>query len=365
MRSGALGTALLSGLLLLTSGCDGTESLSIVGPDQAAVGELTTFYVSTDPGCGKAFGGPSDPTGLLCPPTHGLATLVDASCDGGACSLESVDSQTESNNLITLHIVGNTAGATVLHVRAALTDGSQMSATSSVSFVTATGLHVSCALATGGPGLLPPRGQCGGMYPVFTSSSWQWTITFDSASGPLAVDDPSVAVQGDSVAFDSASSSFQSGSTTGLTQVVISSRQFTKTVPVRVVSVADVVSGELVAVTPTDGIDEEIAQLGPAPSTLWYPTQNGLRFGGDAPGTVALQSLLTLSDGTQVYGGGGLFASDHPEVCTVGPFAAGANLLQQTSVQPECLADGSATFTATVGAATIAWPVTVAPPPGP
>ena len=78
-----------------------------------------------------------------------------------------------------------------------------------------------------------------------------------------------------------------------------------------------------------------------------------------------IQVLLTLSDGTQAYGGGGLFASDHPEVCTLAALPPGANLLQQTSVQTDCLADGSATFTATVGAATIAWPVTVAPPPGP
>jgi hypothetical protein len=365
MLSGAFGTALLLGLSILANGCDGTESLSIVGPDQAAVGELTTFYVSTDPGCGKAFGGPSDPTAVFCPPTHGLATLLDATCDGGACALESADPETSSNDLITLHVVGNTAGPTVLHVRAALTDGSQLSATSSVSFVTATGLHVSCALATPDGGLFPPRGQCGGMYPVFTSSRWKWTISFDSDSGPLAAYDSSLAVEGDAVVFDSSSGSFQSGSTTGSAQVVISSRQFTKTVPVRVVSRSDIVSGQLFSVTPTDGIDEEIAQIGPAPSTLWYPTRNELRFAGDAVGTVALQSLLTLSDGTQVYGGGGLFASDHPEVCTVGPLAAGADLLQQTSVWPECLADGSATFTATVGAATIAWPVTVAPPPGP
>jgi hypothetical protein len=179
---------------------------------------------------------------------------------------------------------------------------------------------------------------------------------------------PIVAVQGDAVTFDSASGWFHAGSTTGTAQVTISSPsslQSTKTVPVRVVSVNDVVSGELRLVTPTDGIDQEIAQIGPAPSTLWYPTQNGLHFDGDAPGALAIQSLLTLSDGTQVYGGGGLFASDHPDVCTTEPLAAAANLLQQTSVETDCLADGSATFAATVGAATITWPVMVAPPPGP
>ena len=221
-------------------------------------------------------------------------------------------------------------------------------------------------MAQYGEGILPPYGQCGGLYPVFTSSSWAWTISFDSDSGLLPSFDTSVVVQGDAVAFDSASGAFQSGSATGTAQVTISSRQFTKIVPVRVVSMTDVVSGELRLVTLTDGIDQEIPQIGPAPNTLWYPTtQAGLQFDGDAPGTVAIQPLLTLSDGTQAYGGGGLFASDHPDICTMASLSASANLLQQTEVRTDCKADGSATFSATVGAATISWPVTIVPPPAP
>jgi hypothetical protein len=240
-----------------------------------------------------------------------------------------------------------------------------MTMTSPLSFVTATGLHLTCALAVYGDGFMPPYGQCGGLYPVFTDSSWRWTVAFDTDQGLLGVADPSFSVQGNTVTFDSASRSFQSGSTNGTAQVVISSREFTKTVPVRVVSTSDIVSGELRLVKRADGIEQEIAQIGPAPSTLWYPTRNGLAFDGDDPGGVAIQPLLTLSDGTQVYGGGGYFASDHPAVCTVGPLSAAANLVQQTTVSTDCRSDGSATFAATVGVATITWPVTVAPPPSP
>jgi hypothetical protein len=355
----AFGATLGLGLQIVANGCASPESLYIQGTNKAVVGELAIFYVSTNPGCGKAIGGPSDPTAILCPPSHGVSMLVDAVCDGGACVLDSFEPP-NSNDLLILHVIGITAGPTVLRVRAILEDGSELSATSSVSFVTATGLHAHCALAVVAGGLLPAFGQCGGLYPVFTGSSWKWTISFDTDSGPLGVADPSFSVQGDAVVYDSASGSFRSGSTTGTAQVMISSRQFTKTVPVRVVSTTDVVSGELRLADQTDGIEQEISQIGPAPNTLWYPTRNGLQFEGDSPGTVAILSLLTLSDGTQVYGGGGLLASDHPEVCSAYPRAAGANLLQQTSVLTDCRSNGSATFTAAVGVATITWPVTVA-----
>jgi hypothetical protein len=359
----ALGALVVLGLSIVANGCDSTASLHVMGPDKAAVGEPAIFYVTTDPGCGKAFGGSTDPTGDFCPPVGSLTSTVDAACDGSACTVESVE-LVSSNNVIVLHIVGNTAGPTVLRVRAALSDGSHLSTTFSVTFVTATGLHATCAVAQKAEGITTPYGQCGGLYPVFTSSSWVWWVAFESDSGLVTSFDTSVAVQGDAVAFDSASGVFQSGSMTGTAQVTISSRQFTKTVPVRVVSMTDVVSGEVRLVTLTDGIDQEIAQIGPAPSTLWYPTKAGLHFSGDAPGTVGIVSLLTLSDGTQAYGGAGLFASDHPEICTMDPLSASANLLQQTVVFTDCKADGSATFSATVGAATINWPVTVAPPPG-
>jgi hypothetical protein len=106
----------------------------------------------------------------------------------------------------------------------------------------------------------------------------------------------------------------------------------------------------------SDGVEQPIAQLGPAPGTLWYPRQYG-RFQGDDD-SVEIMSLLTLADGSQVYGGAGFYASDHPEVCTPGEFPANANPIQQTFLYPSCFSVGTATFSATVGAAAITWPVT-------
>ena len=210
-----------------------------------------------------------------------------------------------------MNVVGSVVGPTVLRVRAELDDGSQLSATTSVSFATPTGLHVACnAALVGGYPSGVPYGQCGGLYPVFTDSSWRWTWTFDSDAGPLPVYGPSIAVQGSAVTYDGSSDSFQSGSADGTAEVVIASRLFAENVPVRVVSTADVVSGEARLVTFSDGIEQPLAQVGPAPSTLWYPQEYG-RFEGDN-GSVGIMPLLTLADGSQVYGGGGLFASDHP-----------------------------------------------------
>jgi hypothetical protein len=269
----------------------------------------------------------------------------------------------DADGFIRANVVGSAPGPTTLRVRAAVDDGSQMSATFAVSFFTATGLHVTCDHADAGDQLLlPPFGQCGGLHPVFTNSSWRWIVMFDSDSGPLWVFNPSITLEGTGVTFDATTGWLQSGAQSGTAQVTIASRQFTKIIPIRVVSLTDVASAELRLVTPTDGIDQELTQVGPAPSTLWYPTQNGLRFAGDT-GTAEIMPLLTLADGSQVYGGAGLFSTDHPEVCTVTALPAGANLVQQTEVQPDCRAVGSVTFVATVGPTSITWPVMVAAPP--
>jgi hypothetical protein len=364
----AFGVVLALVCSIVLNGCDGSTSLLLEGPTEAAIGDPMTFYVVVDEVCnGKVFGGPSDPTGEFCSGGPKVTKLLDAACDDDACVVESIAAP-DADGAVRLAVVGSAPGPTVLRVRAAIDDGSEMSATAALSFVTPTGLSVSCDPAQAGAQELGvPYGQCGGLYPVFTDSDFKWTISFQSDAGPIPSFNPSVAVEGDALTFDSASGWFHAGSTTGTAQVMISSSSsppLTKTVPVRVASANDVVSGELRLVTPTDGIDQAIAQIGPAPSTLWFPSQGGRHFDGEAAGGV-IQVLLMLSDGTQAYGGGGLFASDHPEVCTLAASPPGANLLQQTSVHTDCLADGSATFTATVGAATIAWPVTVVPPPGP
>jgi len=358
----ALAALLLLALAILTNGCEGDVTLFIRGSDKAAVGELAAFDVMRNAQCGGKFGGPSDPTGVfsVCPGLHGLKSLLDVACDGDACVVDSVDPP-DAYGAIRVKIIGNTAGPAVLRIRAAVDDGSELSGTVSLSFVTATGLHVGCGAARAADQTAAsPFGQCGGLYPVFTDAGWRWQISFDSDSGLLQTIDPLLSLKGDTVTFDGAGGWFQSGSTTGTTQVTISSRQFTKTVPVRVTSVDDVVGGELRVVTPTDGIEQEIAQLGPAPSTLWYPGRNGL---DGYTFTSRIMPLLTLSDGAQVYGGGGLFASDHPDVCSVASFPAGTDLMQETELEIDCKAVGSVTFAAPVGATTITWPVTVVPPP--
>jgi hypothetical protein len=282
--------------------------------------------------------------------------VLTAACDDAACAVESVDAP-EVNGTVAVNVVGSVVGPTVLRVRAQLDDGSEMSATSSVSFATPTGLHVACDTAlVGGSPSGAPYGQCGGLYPVFTDSSWRWTLRLDSDAGPLPLYGPSISVQGSALTYDAASYSFHSGSEDGTAEVAIASRLFAADVPVRVVSMADVVSGEARLVTLSDGVEQPIAQLGPAPGTLWYPRQYG-RFQGDDD-SVEIMSLLTLADGSQVYGGAGFYASDHPEVCTPGEFPANANPIQQTFLYPSCFSVGTATFSATVGAAAITWPVT-------
>jgi len=357
----ALGALLAIGLSVGVSACGDSESLTIYGPATAAVGELAVYSAAAGLDCPKkVFGGPSDPTGafIICHPYHNLTKIVAATCDGDACAVESVDPPSATGDAA-LHVVGSVAGPTVLRVRAELDDGSQLNATASISFVTPTGLHASCDVSEAG--VPTPYGQCGGLYPVFANSYWKWIVSFETDAGLVPAFDPSIGLQGSAIEYDNTTGWFGAGPTDATTEVVISTRQLTETVPVRVVSPADVVSGEVRLVTLGDGIEQEIAQIGPAPSTLWYPTKNGARFDGDVGGGGILP-LLTLADGSQVYGGAGLFASDHPDVCTI-EFPTGANVIQQTLMSPYCTAVGTATFSATVGAASIAWPVTVASPP--
>ena len=351
------------GLPIAVNGC-GSESLWFNGPTAAPLGELTTFGVSAELPCGgKVFGGPSDPTGdlMVCNRLHEITKLLAAACDDGACVVESVTGPGKYGDF-DVNVVGSVVGPTVLRVRAELDDGSQLSATTSVTFATPTGLHVACnAALVGGYPSGAPYGQCGGLYPVFTDSSWRWTWTFDSDAGPLPVYGAAVAVQGSAVTYDGSSYAFHSGSADGTVEVVIASRLFAVDVPVRVVSIADVVSGEARLVTFSDSLEQPLAQVGPAPGTLWYLQEYG-RFEGDN-GSVGIMPLLTLADGSQVYGGGGLFASDHREICTVNELSPGGKAIQTTFLDPHCTTAGDVTFSATVGAAAITWPVTSVIPP--
>src|SRR5690349_5314148 len=96
---------------LAAAGC-GSERLWLPGPATAAVGELTLFSVSADLPCGgKIFGGPSDPTGDLqiCRPFHKITKVVDASCEGDGCVIESIDPPND-NGFTYLNVVGNADG---------------------------------------------------------------------------------------------------------------------------------------------------------------------------------------------------------------------------------------------------------------
>ncbi|HEY4395725.1 MAG TPA: hypothetical protein VGP64_16760, partial [Polyangia bacterium] len=261
-----------------------------------------------------------------------------------------------------INLVGSVVGPTVLRLRARLDDGSEMSATSSIAFATPTGLHVTCSQALlGGYADGAPYGQCGGHSPVFTNSSWRWTFSFDSDAGPLPVYNPSITVQGSAVTFDDTNDWFQSGATDGTAEVVIASRLFAEDVPVKVVLPADVVSGEVRLVTLSDGIEQPIADLGPAP-TRWYPIPH-IPFDGD-DGTQMILPRLTLADGTEAYGGGGLFTSDHPEICYfyANPQDQTGGFIQETALDPQCYRIGEVSFSAMIGAASITWPVTVEQP---
>ena len=235
-RPRVLGALLAIGLSVGVSACGDAESLAVSGPGTAAVGELAVYSAAAGLVCpDKVFGGPSDPTGafIICHPYHNLTKITAATCDGDACVVESIDPPS-ATGYVALHVVGSVAGPTVLRVRAELDDGSQLDATASISFVTPTGLHASCDVSEAG--VPTPYGQCGGFYPVFANSYWRWIVSFESDAGLVPAFDPSIGLQGSAIGYDATTGWFGAGPTDAMTQVVISTRQFTETVPVRVVS---------------------------------------------------------------------------------------------------------------------------------
>jgi hypothetical protein len=244
-------------------------------------------------------------------------------------------------------------------------DGAELSSAVPVTFVVATGLHVICAATLTTDGLMVnPAGQCGGHYPVFTDSVWQWKIVFASDAGNLGASSATTSVGGDGSVTGGVAGGYltlQSGSSPGLGQVQISSRQFMESIPVRVVSPADVMAGELELVTDIyahDGIEQDITTLGPAPNTLWYGDAHHRSFDGDA-GNTNIVSRLTLTDGSAAFGGAGLFLSDHSDVLKLFGVSSGGSQLQLTALQLNPASVGTATGSANIGAAQVAWPIQV------
>jgi hypothetical protein len=350
---------------LLTLGCAGDPTLYIAGPTTGPVGEVSGYMLSINAKCGgKPFGGPADPVPLVCPKVPHLAEVIEAACDNGACTIDSI-SPPDQDGFIAVGVVGSQSGDTTLRVRARGADGAELSSTLPVTFVVATGLHVVCdGTLIGQASMMRPAGQCGGHYPVFTDSSWRWRLAFTSAAGDLIALSVTANVSGDgSVTASLAGSNLvlRSSSSPGMVDVQVSSRQFMKSVPVRVVSPADVVMGELQIVSdavPNDGIDQDITTLGPAPNTLWYGDSKHRIFDGDT-GNMSIQPVLKLTDGSTAFGGGGLFVSDHPDVARLFGVSGGGTQLQQTSLQITVAGVGNATASATIGSAQLTWPIQV------
>src|SRR4029077_21210766 len=122
--------------------------------------------------------------------------------------------------------------------------------------------HAACYQAQeGGYVLGTPFGQCGGFYPVFANTDWRWALTFDSDAGPLPVYKPSITIQGSAVTFDDVNDWFQAGSANGTAEVAIASRLYSEAIPVKVISPAEVVSGEARLVMLSDGVEQAIVEL--------------------------------------------------------------------------------------------------------
>lgn len=350
---------------LLTLGCAGDPTLYIAGSSTAPLGEVSGYMLSINATCGgKPFGGSGDPVPLVCPKVPHLAEVLEAVCDNDACAIDSV-SPPDADGFIAVGLVGSQAGDTTLRVRVRGADGAELRNTLPLTFVAATGLHVVCdGTLAGQASMMRPEGQCGGHYPVVTDSSWRWRLAFSSAVGDLLAPSVTAKVSGDgdvTAALSGSNLVLQSGSSSGTVDVQISSRQFVKSVPVRVVSLADVVTGELQMVdhaVPNDGIDQDIVMLGPAPNTLWYGDSHHRMFDGDT-GSVSIEPVLTLSDGSTVFGGAGLFVSDHPDVVRLFGISGGGTLMQQTSLQITVAGVGTATASATIGSAQVTWPIQV------
>jgi len=354
------------GLCAIASGCTGDPYLFIAGPSKAPVGEVVGFGLSTNAPCYTSpFGGPSDPAnGFHCSRPSHLKEVLDVACDDGACTVENI-SPPDETGVIGVIVVGSQAGDTVLRARARTTDGTELSNTFPISFVVATDLRVLCdgTLTTAGL-MIPPSGQCGGHYPVFTDSAWQWKLAFASPAGDLFASSVTANVVGGDAVTGSLAGvtlTLRSGSSPGMVEVQLSSRQFMKNIPVRVVSLADVVSGELQMVSDgsvNDGINQDIASLGPAPTTLWYGDRHYRLFDGDT-GNISIRPLLTLADGSTVFGGGGLFVPDDPDLLSIYGLDGGGTQLQLTKVQPWIRGAGNTVVSATIGAAQITWPIQI------
>jgi hypothetical protein len=369
---------LLAGVAATAAGCgDAHATFEVQAPALAAVGEPALVSLVNQGPCygGRVFGGPSDPTGvtLTCPKVPQLTEVLEAGCDDGACVMETATPDA-APGYIHLTIVGQRAGDAVLRVRARTDDGGEVQGTAAVTFADATGLVVRCAATLDDAGImLPPVGQCGGHYAVFTGSTWAWTVALETTAGKIPLIEMTAAVRGGdgvttTVTSGSGDVALTSGSAPASVEVDVASRTVTTTVPVRVASPDEVVSGEVRLVENPDpgfgvegdgGIAADIADSGPPPSTLWYLDLSDQLYAGDTQSGFTIRPLLALAGGGAVFGGGGLFTSSDPAVVELRPLDRGGTPLQQFWLSPNVHAAGAVTFSATFGGAYVEWPVTI------
>jgi hypothetical protein len=361
----------------MAAGCgDGHATFEVQAPGLAAVGEPAPVTLVNQGPCygGKVFGGPSDPTGvtLTCPKVPQLTELLEAGCDDDACAIETT-SPGATPGWIQLTIVGQRAGDTVLRVRARTDDGGEVQGTAAVTFADATGLVVRCAPTLSADGImLPPAGQCGGHYAVFTGSSWAWKVALQTTAGEIGLVELTATVNGGdgvtaAVASGSAAVTLTAGSASASVEVDLATRTVATAVPVRVAAPDEVVSGELRLVENADpgfgvegdGIAADIADAGPPPSTLWYLDLSDQLYAGDKQSGFTIRPLLALAGGGAVFGGGGLFTSTDPTAAELRPLDGGGTPLQQFWLDVNVHAARPVTFSATIGSAYVEWPVTI------
>jgi hypothetical protein len=374
----AVAALLLAGVAVTPAGCgDAHATFEVQAPALAAVGEPALVSLVNQGPCygGKVFGGPSDPTGvtLTCPKVPQLTEVLEAGCDDDACVMETASADA-APGYIHLTIVGQRAGDAVLRVRARTDDGGEVQGTSAVTFADATGLVVRCAPTLSAEGImLPPTGQCGGHYAVFTGSSWAWKVALQTSAGQIGLTELTATVSGGdgvttTVTSGGGNVTLSAGSASASLEVNLASRTVTTAVPVRVASPDEVVSGELRLVDNTGpgfgvegdgGIAADIADSGPPPSTLWYLDLSGRLYAGDKQSGFTIRPLLTLAGGGAVFGGGGLFTSSDPTVAELRPLDGGGTPLQQFWLSVNLRAAGAVTFSATLGSTYVEWPVTI------
>ena len=378
-RAAAAAALLVAGAAASAAGCgDAHATFEVQAPALAAVGEPAAVTLVNQGPCygGKVFGGPSDPTGITatCPKVPQLTEVLEAGCDDGACVMES-SSTTQAPGYIYLTIVGQRAGDAVLRVRARTDDGGEVQGTAAVTFADATGLVVSCAPTLSADGImLEPAGQCGGHYAVFTGSSWAWNVVMETTAGEIHPIELTATVRGGdgvttTVPSGSGAVTLTSGTAPASVEVDVASRTVMTTVPVRVASPDEVVSGEVrlvenvgpgFGVEGDGGIAADIADSGPAPFTLWYlDLEDQLYAGDEHESGFTIRPLLALAGGGAVFGGGGLFTSSDPTVAELQSLDGGGTPLQQFWLSVNVHAARAVTFSATIGSTYVEWPVTI------